>query len=280
MTLGAAIRCNGGVVLCADSQESVGEFQYPVEKLRLRPTSFEVIGIVGSGRSGIADMIADELERSLEGGYDDIPSYKERVEDTLTRLYKDVLAVYPGTDEVRHVDTLVAVRPINLEYVGLFKCEANAVSNVQDFEIIGMGKVVRYEMQQLYRKKQMTMRQGVAAAIHILRTAGMSLHVVGGKSSIATITDDGRWALEPEWNVVETDRFMWNVRWRIGQLMLHVGDGTLSTDAFEEIMTEFSEAARTAHNGIIGSQEFMRRIEELANPQIKPSTSQSPEQAQ
>lgn len=278
MTLGAAIRCDKGVVLCADSQESVGDYQYPVEKLVTHWGPCEAIAIIGSGRAGLVDMIAEELVGNLEGGYDALSDYKRIVKGTLTELYKNEIAAYPAPLEEKHVDLIVAVKPTDSpDGLLLLKCEGTAVSSIKWFEVIGAGRAVRYELESIYRRRFMTLRQGVVAAIHILRVASTALHIVGGTGSIATMTYDGRLAVEPEWNVAQTDSFLWGVRRRIGQIMLHVGDGTMSSEEFAKAVTEFTDEATRAHEQMIGVVEFMARIEALANPVAKPSVSQSPE---
>ena len=66
MTLIACFKCSDGVVLCADSQETVGEYRFSRQKLvPFLAGNFE-LAIAGSGNDGdLIDSFVQRLQNNL-----------------------------------------------------------------------------------------------------------------------------------------------------------------------------------------------------------------------
>ena len=225
-------------------------------------------------------MISEDLLDIVEAGYETLHDYKQQVRTILTTLYKEEIAAYPAPIEEKHVDLIVAIKPFDLGGLLLLKCEGTAVSDVKYFEMIGAGRAVRYELEQLYQGQEISLRQGIIAAIHVLRTASTALHIVGGRSSVATITYDGRLAVESDWRLYTIDTFLWSVRHQLGKILLKIADGTLSREQFAEALKEFNDIATSSHDQLVRDAEYWDKLAALANPQVTPLTSQTQEPEQ
>ena len=71
VTIAAGFRFNGGVILCADTQEVIAHSKTSVPKLRLEPTMIAkdspddlMIAMAGAGNGPFIDKL---IERALEG---------------------------------------------------------------------------------------------------------------------------------------------------------------------------------------------------------------------
>ena len=71
MTLIAAFRCHEGVVICADSQETIGDWRAPVKKIIHKDVGEYQVAVGGAGDDGalidvFVQRFIEEVERKVE----------------------------------------------------------------------------------------------------------------------------------------------------------------------------------------------------------------------
>ena len=110
MTVAAGFVCQYGIVVCADSQESAGDYKFPVEKLLTRSDAWTEIAIAGSGIGPLVDMATHRIAHRIMGGLDGYGVIEEIIREELCKLYETEFRLYPGTDEEKIIELLLAVK--------------------------------------------------------------------------------------------------------------------------------------------------------------------------
>jgi hypothetical protein len=64
VTVAAGFVCKDGIVLCADSQESAGDYKFPVDKLITGSDSWTDVAIAGSGLGPLVDTATERIART------------------------------------------------------------------------------------------------------------------------------------------------------------------------------------------------------------------------
>ena len=94
MTLIAAVRCNDGIAIAADSQETVGDYRRTVQKIS--PLAFGNCSavIAGAGNSDLIEAFTTFLSRSLSGvEFANISEFLEKSETALMNFYSSVVSL-------------------------------------------------------------------------------------------------------------------------------------------------------------------------------------------
>src|SRR5688572_5459663 len=102
VTLIAAFRCDAGghpaIVLCADTQETVGDTRVAVNKLLPQDVGEYILAIAGSGNGDLIDGFADSLLRIVRiwpaGATEQFA--RDSIRDLLIDFYANEVALYPA----------------------------------------------------------------------------------------------------------------------------------------------------------------------------------------
>lgn len=151
MTIAVGFKCQGGVVLCADTQETAGDLKWPVEKVVSYEKEWCQAGFAGADDGDIADTLIQRLQENLHRRYDSIEKVRTYIRMTLQAVYKNEIDLLPYPDSEKTVRLLIAVRPKAQQEVTMFKTLGPVVKEISTFEVIGVGDVVRYVAANLYR---------------------------------------------------------------------------------------------------------------------------------
>lgn len=140
MTLIAGFKCEGGVVLCADTQETTGAAKYSTEKLEAYERDWCRVGIAGAGNYG--DLIDTMVDRIRSGLDRDKPTTSESVRHsistTLINVHDNEVRAYPaGRPEDEIVELLIAVRPEQEQSAELWATSATALHPESRYDVRG-----------------------------------------------------------------------------------------------------------------------------------------------
>jgi len=176
--------------MCADSQESLGDYKFPVEKLLTRGADSGKIqmALAGAGHGPFVDMAISRIIRNMRL---DPPSDYNGIEgliaDTLFSLYDREFKLCPLAEpEEGIIELLIGVKLWGWERPVLYKTFATTISAVDEYAVIGSGRAVQYQIHKLHRKFEPTSRV-VPIAINLLAVAGVVLRSVGGNAGIAVL---------------------------------------------------------------------------------------------
>ena len=109
MTLIAAIRCDEGIAICADSQETIGEYRRTVQKI----TPFEFDNcraiLTGAGNGDLVETFVVFLQDHMSDiAVTNLAHFSAEVETCLKEFYREVMRLPPGLTQT--VKTQLTVR--------------------------------------------------------------------------------------------------------------------------------------------------------------------------
>jgi 20S proteasome alpha/beta subunit len=268
MTVAAGFVCKDGIVLCADSQESSGGYKFPVEKVLTRIDPYTEIAIAGSGYGPLVDMASQRIAKNLMGGYEDYLIIEDRIADTLVELYGNSFRLYPvANQEDAIVELLIAVKLRKHSYPFLYHSTATAVTFVPEYAIIGSGRVVQYEVQNLYGK-YMSVQRGILLAVQLLNVAKSVLNTVGGRGKIVTLHDADLGIGQADiWQISESEKAFQQFTAFVTPLLLGYVDLTVTDQEFVESVKGFAEHLfRTRSEYRATSDQWKAVMQALMNP--------------
>jgi 20S proteasome alpha/beta subunit len=240
VTIVAGFKCQGGVVLCADTQETSGNMKWPVEKLVAYEKEWCQIGFAGSDDGDIADMLIQRLQEGLNRRYDSIEKVRTYIRMTLQALYKNEINLLPWSEEAKTVRLLIAVRPKAQQEVTLFKALGPVLKEISAFEVIGAGEVVRYVAANLYRD-DLPISQGVLLGNHLVSLAKKFVDGVSGDTHILTITAEGGVSFERSEYSQRQEHFFDGFNEALKSLMLSCPDTSIPKQEISKRLTAFAK---------------------------------------
>jgi hypothetical protein len=245
VTLIAGFKCEGGVVLCADTLEEAIPVKYSVDKLIVYEKEWCRVGFAGSGDQGdLIDTVVERIrERLDEDKPDSLALVKASIRAALVDVYSNDIAAFPQPPPPADpIDTqvllLIAVRAKNDSEASLLLGNCSVLHEAEPYELRGIGEVVRFVAQRLYRET-LSLMETRLLCVHLLSLSKKNLTGVGGESHIVVLTNDG-WIYKEsikETELIETglehfDRVF-------GDLFLAFADTGLSEDEFFPRLQKF-----------------------------------------
>jgi hypothetical protein len=270
MTIAAGFHVHGGLVMCADSQELQGDYKFPVQKLLLYTDAFTNIGIAGSGIGPLVDMAAQQVASAAMGGYEHTGIIKQRIQETLLSLYQNEFSVYPCSEpDDTLVELLIGVK-LSSETPRLFHTCGPTLSEVNEYAVIGSGRVVEYQVQTLY-DRQMSVSKGVLVAVQLLNIAKSVLSSVGGRGKIITIHDGDKGIGEASWyEIKELESALQRFSYESGKLLLDFPDFDLDDQQFVARLRSFTDLIETLRDEYrLGAKTWAALLKQLNNPPKK-----------
>lgn len=246
MTIVAGFVCSDGIVICADSQESSGDYKFPVEKLLITESQDLQVVVGGAGHGPMIDMAAGQISRMLRrrqpASYEDI---EVAITDELVSLYEREFPLCPVSDpEDRVIELLVGAKIRSLHKPVLFKTYATTVSRVSQHAIIGSGRAIEYQLYKLYHPPERTNRV-IPIAISLLNVAEVVLRSVGGEERLVVLHEGEYSGLDTPLprDVEAVRRAQAQLESAAGEVLLDLLDVTKSDEDFQGTLFRFSSLA-------------------------------------
>lgn len=159
MTLIAAFWCLGDqAVLCADSEESYGDYKTSVTKITPLGDIFQgkyQLAYAGSGLADLVDALGEKIEQSFErGAASDWRSLQDHIQNVLVDFYDSpAIRAYPRhpNDANSTVSGIVCVRVIPTKSIFLFQFSGTIALPLKTFALKGVeGPIYSRLVQHLY----------------------------------------------------------------------------------------------------------------------------------
>lgn len=282
MTIAAGFVCSDGIVLCADSQESAGDYKFPVEKLVTDQSGLFQIAVAGAGAGSLIDMAVGRIIRAFR---QDCPenyyAVEDRIADVLSALYNKEFQLYPFyQEEDRIIELLVAVKLRGTSKALLYKTSATAVSEVAEHAVIGSGRAVQYQLHKLWRGSEPSHR-AITIAVSLLNVAGVVLRSVGGTGKIVSLSDnDGYGIGRLDGREIEVVRDAQNdLENAAGSLLLDLLDLGKPEEEFRESLMNFSTLAIDLRVRRVQHNEEWRELWEAVANALEGTMPQTPKQS-
>jgi hypothetical protein len=248
MTLIAAFRCDAaghpGLVLCADTQETVGDIRVAVNKLSPQEWGHYQLAIAGAGSGYLVDAFAYKLGLAIASwpvGADE-RFVRETIRDLLVDFHENEVRLFPvDSESEKFCDFLVCIKPIGVnDQFFLWQLRGTTIAPVGDYALIGISAAIyTHELGRLYRSR-LSSNQAVLLAIHLLSLAKATSNYVGGQTDIVVLR---RTALHPyshqDIQTLESRIHAFNER--IAQLVLACPDATIPRAEFQAMLSVFED---------------------------------------
>lgn len=294
VTIAAGFVCKDGIVLCADSQETVNDYlKVSVPKVEIRPAGriasrkglFAVF--VGAGHAALIDKLIDEMWEAAErlrGGFrETVAAMKKANRD----YYKELKEVFRDRDpEYPRVEIIFAVS-LKRE-VALFKATGPVINRVRNYEVAGIGDILaRYICDRGARIHEMTVSRAIIISLYILNQTESYVEGCGGQGQIVIV----RRGQQPEcmdgMKQTAAASQLPFLDIQAVQTLLFTPDLEISDDEFESRLRRLVQGLRHSRlqqrqfrQMILDSIEKQKRELSALEDGPKPSTSQKSEQGQ
>lgn len=253
MTLIAALPCETGLVICADSQETVGDYKVSVNKVTPVRCGRWIVVFGGAGNdSALIDGLEDAVRMALSA-VDQSPF--DAVKSAVAEFHRVEIALHPGDAATKRLEALVCVKDGRDDQAlpCLFHISGPVVRTVDDSLLIGWDAALyRSVLNRLYRR-DMSLSQAVALAIHVFLLAKDTCTWIGGDTRLTVIVSHGA-IQEDTQDTSDIERRLADVNKRLDEILLACPDLTEHPAALDAKLTRFKDA-------ILNLQEEYMKVE-------------------
>lgn len=268
MTAVAGFKCDGGIVLGADTRETSSGTKFPRRKLIIYNKDWLKAGIAGACNNGslVDGLIGKLVKRFDKEKPDSFPKLEKYVEQTVVEYHKKVVKVFPDNDYNKRIELLIALRPCGEQSLELWSADASALSEVSEWDVRGSGEILRFVAARLYRPN-LSLAEGRLLCTHLLALAKNHVDGVGGDSHILVLTNDGKWAYEER--LVETEfveRFFTEFDKQLSEIFLSSADTSVSGYDFEKRIQGFIEQITTLRSDYVKNFSSLHLSHAVSDP--------------
>jgi hypothetical protein len=203
VTLIAAFRCDVGVIICADSQETVGQdWRVPVDKIKPHEAGGYQVVIGGSGDDGpLIDAFTKQFVKEVgtwKWGLSE-EDLGEGIRFSLSNYLENKADVPQGVNI--GIDFIVCIRRKTDGKVFLWKLFGPDVSrgplivSEETFTLAGIDFPYVHEVRRLYRGNAPALRC-VLLGVHLFKMAAETSNYIGGPTQVIFMRDTSAWPTE------------------------------------------------------------------------------------
>ena len=243
MTLIAAFRCNEGMVLCADQQETIGIHRVSVNKLSPRRYGEYALAIAGSGEGYLVDGFADKLGRVIQAwptGVDE-SSARESITTALLDFHTNEVNLYPTTpNDDKLCSFVVCITPKTEDRTFLWQIHGTVILPIERHVLIGVYEAIyNHELRRLYRDR-LSMNQAMLLGIHLFSIAKATSTYIGGNTDIIAVLNHRMLSFDAD-EVRALEQHIGSFNERIASLVLAAPDYDMTKTEFEQLLKDFEQ---------------------------------------
>jgi len=205
MTVAAGYVCNEGVVLCADTQESIPGYTKTAAN-KLMAFQFDKVTLVfaGAGNNAVqVDETVYEIARNIEEAAQNGVQLRKALRKCLGELFPREHYPRPGGHEV---DILMAVQSnTGIELLRIADCN---VAPVAKMVCIGSGVVLGAQLLERHYNRKVSLFDAALISLYVLYHVKQWVDGCGGKTDIAIISKaDGKMSFMPTDEVEKIEKY-------------------------------------------------------------------------
>jgi len=292
VTIAAGFPCKAGLVLCADTQETIsGYVKTDTDKIRILSSQQYNIVFTGAGDSDLIETTIDEMANAIHTEKPEgITRIAFALKSAALRVFEESIkpyATFPADDRPS-VTLLIGIQTARA--TALYKARGTSFRLLQAAECIGYGLALGKSLTEQLFNQDMSLEHAGLVAVYVLHQAKRWVDGCGGKSDILLLSNDGT-ILRMSTEMVEHleqhfDEFNSHLR----PVLIACADREFDSKKFDEMMDDLDYQLRLLRG------KFISSIFSLAGPheeaflsgfvpkkrkrQVKPSTSQASESGQ
>lgn len=260
VTLIVACRCEEGIAIHADTQETVPiyrgldpasgtdvwiDYRKTVQKITPQPMGKYKVVLAGTGNAGLIESFGECLKRRLTGEVGDSMSRFVAVfEDELGEFMQH--DVQHCQDSDKSMKFLVSAHSSASRQYDAWVSHNIRLKSVDTFELVGWDEPLYAEIATRFYAPHMTMQQAVLAGIYLLAIAEATSNYVRSPFSIIVITPNGMWPEKPGRISSMADRLR-DYEDQVYELFLACADTSITPDQLSEKLNAFAQYASEVH---------------------------------
>ncbi|MGB7282168.1 MAG: hypothetical protein WBE13_07900 [Candidatus Acidiferrum sp.] len=268
VTFISAFRCNEGIVLGADSQETYGDYKLTVDKLKPIHVGDYQVALGGCGIGDLVDSLCDHASEWVEDWH--VESEREilhLLRPKVREFYQVEVSAYPGKQSDKRITALLCIKHTKCSSSFLFELRGSTVRKAPEFSLIGWDlPILQHFVRRLY-KPSMPISQGVLLTLYLFSLVSSTVTVVGGETRILIARDNGIWIHDR----LFVEKIQENIRIftaLIDKLVLSCPDTSLSTEQFESLMKEFMDTTRHIRKEYLHEMAHLALWNAVRNPEF------------
>jgi len=240
MTYINAFRCKSGIVMSADTQETIGDAKSYVEKLVIIENREFPLAVGGAGVGDIVDpFVQDIIERTRRSKPSTKAQLQEAIRATIKEVYEKDMPFLVVKKQHRTPQFLIAAKTTNDEFC-IFPVVGRRLYGEQKSCIIGYPSAQNHALLKRLHRDEMLMQEGVILATYLVSQSKKFDDGVGGETSIALVLETGAW-LEPSDEISDVESRFNAFLPHVDRLLLAAPNVGLTETQFGKLLREFEE---------------------------------------
>lgn len=221
VTIAAGIVASDGLILAADSHESVDDylkvFRPKLVDIPLMSSELKCV-IAGAGDGPFIDMLVERISDALELSNPYTPEAKQQIQGAITHTCDEIWPHYTTQPDKPQASLLIGVR--GNDGLALYEAGVPMIKTVDRYSYIGSGRVLA-----LYKSKQLMpeflpLDSAVSLTAHILDLVKKNAERCGGDTNIITLTSDGIVEHKTQEEIETAEKGYENVAWALDTFVL------------------------------------------------------------
>lgn len=239
MTYIAAFHCKDGIVMCADTLETVGEYKNYVEKIEvIQDRSFPL----AIGGAGVDDIIKPFTQEVIERAKATKPKTKQEIRELIKASIKEVYEkdVPVLVIKKQHLTPqfIIAAKPTEEEPC-IFVVIGRRIYGETRKAIIGYPTPYNKALLDRLYRNDLPIQQAVMLAIYLTSQSKKFDGGVDGDTQIVIVRDNGAWIDDPPY-IKQSEVFIGQFLQLIDELFLNCVDSSIPPDSvFPQKLEEF-----------------------------------------
>jgi len=247
MTIAARFRCRDGVVLCADTQETIPDY---LKTSAPKLDSFQHdhnyrLALTGAGESDMIDMVFQQLMRRLMVDQHDYEFIERTIRDVIGETVRE--HVHPAPKEDRPWFHLLIAVQVKGQRVRLLKTTGTVVRQVVGFACVG-GVAFAHDAVAGFDVGEMPMCVVRGLAIHVLQRVKHYDPNCGKRTQVTMLYDDWDVAYLSQRYIQEVEIYLSDIdvclRDILQHSLAHRGTDSGMTEALEHLKKHAEEFQR------------------------------------
>jgi 20S proteasome alpha/beta subunit len=255
VTLIAAFRCQWGAVICADTQETAGQYRVSVDKIAPSEVGEYELVIGGAGNSGgLIDDFTENFARSVESWPAGLSEQDIRlkIRRALFEFHRDEVAYFPAAPDDKRLEFIICIQPNLKKKIGgtidynnlpnpfLWRTDGTSLVTVRDYALLGFEDAIyKHEVKRLYTP-QIAMAQAVMLCVNLLSMAKATSNYIGGETQLITVRVGGMTLVDSS-HVSNLEQRTATFNQALAELVLACPDLSIRNDEFQDLLTNFGK---------------------------------------
>jgi hypothetical protein len=249
VTLIAAWRCSDGIVIHADSQETVGEgYRKTVQKIRpVKAGDYEAI-FTGAGNSAsLLKSCIEKLKRRVIGSHGQgLPELLHELEEELKGFYENDVPLCPESD--KEIQITIAACSLSTHEFDIWSSENIALCPIGEDgpALSGCEESLYHDVANRFSLPSMTLSQAALAGAYLMAVAENTSNYVRRPFQMAIVHGGGIW-MEQEGYVQEMVERLKDYEKKVNEVFLACADTSIPAWEMEKRLGEFAKTAERLH---------------------------------